>query len=217
MSKKGSKSFKEKEQWYKEKIEELELRIRHSDNLNEDLEEGYDKLVADNENLLEENEMMRSFLPPDDFHMSSKDFYYIVDEYKHKYKRKYKALKTKYKDIKEELENLVKRTPSKHLFESKDSDYSKPKWTQKQIAHWDKMIKESIKNTMKTNERSDEWRIEQFNRNRAPEEQVHSIQEMSDRVSDLFDTKYIYESPDGGKTIYRREMGSAYTTKEKVK
>ena len=215
MSKKGSKSFKEKEQWYKEKIEELELRIRHSDNLNEDLEEGYDKLVADNENLLEENEMMRSFLPPDDFHMSSKDFYYIVDEYKHKYKRKYKALKTKYKDIKEELENLVKRTPSKHLFESKDSDYSKPKWTQKQIAHWDKMIKESIKNTMKTNERSDEWRIEQFNRNRAPEEQVHSIQEMSDRVSDLFDTKYIYESPDGGKTIYRRELG--YDSKKKVK
>lgn len=215
MSKKGSKSFKEKEQWYKEKIEELELRIRHSDNLNEDLEEGYDKLVADNENLLEENEMMRSFLPPDDFHMSSKDFYYIVDEYKHKYKRKYKALKTKYKDIKEELENLVKRTPSKHLFESKDSDYSKPKWTQKQIAHWDKMIKESIKNTMKTNERSDEWRIEQFNRNRAPEEQVHSIQEMSDRVSDLFDTKYIYESPDGGKTIYRRELG--HDSKEKVK
>ena len=36
--KKGLKSFKEKEQWYKEKIEELELRIRHSDNLNEDLE-----------------------------------------------------------------------------------------------------------------------------------------------------------------------------------
>ena len=216
MSKKGSKSFKEKEQWYKEKIEELELRIRHSDNLNEDLEEGYDKLVADNENLLEENEMMRSFLPPDDFHMSSKDFYYIVDEYKHKYKRKYKALKTKYKDIKEELENLVKRTPSKHLFESKDSDYSKPKWTQKQIAHWDKMIKESIKNTMKTNERSDEWRIEQFNRNRAPEEQVHSIQEMSDRVSDLFaeKKKYIYESPDGGKTLYRREFGKS--DKEKV-
>ena len=214
--KKGLKSFKEKEQWYKEKIEELELRIRHSDNLNEDLEEGYDKLVADNENLLEENEMMRSFLPPDDFHMSSKDFYYIVDEYKHKYKRKYKALKTKYKDIKEELENLVKRTPSKHLFESKDSDYSKPKWTQKQIAHWDKMIKESIKNTMKTNERSDEWRIEQFNRNRAPEEQVHSIQEMSDRVSDLFaeKKKYIYESPDGGKTLYRREFGK--DSKEKV-
>ena len=162
MSKKGSKSFKEKEQWYKEKIEELELRIRHSDNLNEDLEEGYDKLVADNENLLEENEMMRSFLPPDDFHMSSKDFYYIVDEYKHKYKRKYKALKTKYKDIKEELENLVKRTPSKHLFESKDSDYSKPKWTQKQIAYWDKMIKQSIKETAKSqvDKHKVEWKEE---------------------------------------------------------
>ena len=209
MNKKGSKSFKEKEQWYKEKIEELELRIRHSDNLNEDLEEGYDKLVADNEDLLEENEMMRSFLPPDDFHMSSKDFYYIVDEYKHKYKRKYKALKAKYKEVREDLEDLVKRTPSKFL--SKDSDYSKPNWTPKQIAHWDKMIKESIKNTMKTNERSDEWRIEQFNRNRAPEEQVSNIQEMNDKVSELFPKKktYIYESPDGGKTLYRREFGKS--------
>ena len=37
--------------------------------------------------------------------------------------------------------------------------------------------------------RSDEWVIEQFNRNRAPEEQVHSIQEMSDRVEDLFNKK----------------------------
>ena len=59
------------------------------------------------------------------------------------------------------------------------------------------------------NPRGDEWRIEQFNRNRAPEEQVHSIQEMSDRVSELFDTKYIYESPDGGKTLYRREFGKS--------
>ena len=39
------------------------------------------------------------------------------------------------------------------------------------------------------NERSDEWRINQFNRNRAPEDQVHSIQEMSDRVEDLFNKK----------------------------
>ena len=100
---------------------------------------------------------------------------------------------------------MVKRTPSKFL--SKDSEYSKPNWTPKQIEYWDKMIKESIKNTMKTNERSDEWRIEQFNRNRAPEEQVHTIQEMSDRVSDLFPEKkkYIYESPDG-KTIFRRPI-----------
>ena len=83
----------------KAKIEELELRVREADNLNEDLEE--------------ENSMLINFVPPDDFHMSSKDYYYIVDEYKHKYKRKYKALKTKYKDIKEELQNLVKRTPTK--------------------------------------------------------------------------------------------------------
>ena len=34
-------------------------------------------------------------------------------------------------------------------------------------------------------ERSDEWRINQFNRNRAVEDQVHSIQEMSDAVEDM--------------------------------
>ena len=146
----------------KAKIQELELRVREADNLNEDLEE--------------ENEMMRSFLPPDDFHMTNEDFYEIVDEYKHKYKKKYKKLKSKYKSFKKEFKELVKRTPSNIL-----------------------------------NPRGDEWRIEQFNRNRAPEDQVHTIQEMSDRVSDLFPEKktYIYESPDGGKTLYRREFGKS--------
>ena len=121
-----------------------------------------------------------------------------------KLERKVKKYKLLYKTTKKDLKDIVKRTPSKFL--SKDSDYSKPSWTPKQIEHWDKMIKESIKNTMKTNERSDEWRIEQFNRNRSAEEQVKTIEEMNDRVSELFDTKYIYESPDGGKTLYRREF-----------
>ena len=131
-----------------------------------------------------------------------------------KLKQKVKKYKLLYKMAQKDLKDLVERTPSKFL--SKDSEYSKPNWTPKQIEYWDKMIKESIYNTMKTNERSDEWRIEQFNRNRAPEEQVHSIQEMSDRVSDLFPEKkkYIYESPDGGKTLYRREFGKS--DKEKV-
>ena len=136
-----------------------------------------------------------------------------------KLERKVKKYKILYKTTKKDLKDLVKRTPSKFLTESK-----KPEWTQKQIAYWDKMIQESIKHTRKlfdldkekSTERSDEWRIEQFNRNRAPEEQVHSIQEMSDRVSDLFaeKKKYIYESPDGGKTLYRREFGK--DSKEKV-
>ena len=194
----------------KAKIQELELRVREADNLNEDLEE--------------ENSMLRNFVPPDDFHMGDEEFSQIVDEYKHKYKKKYKKLKSKYKaqkkelkSVKKDLKDLVERTPSKFL--SKDSDYSKPNWTPKQIAQWDKMIKQAIKDTTKSHkeeERSDEWRIEQFNRNRAPEEQVHSIQEMSDRVSDLFaeKKKYIYESPDGGKTLYRREFGK--DSKEKV-
>jgi len=164
-----------------------------------------------------------------------------------KLERKVKKYKILYKTTKKDLKDIIKRTPSKFLTESK-----KPKWTQKQIAYWDKMIQESIKHTRKlfdleqekSSERSDEWRIEQFNRNRAPEEQVHSIQEMSDRVSDLFPehmtnkspgfteqevkkwkewskkseskkaTRYIYESPDGGKTLYRREFGKS--DKEKI-
>ena len=34
--------------------------------------------------------------------------------------------------------------------------------------------------------RSDEWRISQFNRNRAPEQQVSTIEEMEDKVKKLF-------------------------------
>ena len=66
------------------------------------------------------------------------------------------------------------------------------------------------------NPRSDEWRIEQFNRNRAPEDQVHTIQEMSDRVSDLFsEPQYVYEkNPDTGQ-MYRREVGN-YDEKQEV-
>ena len=67
------------------------------------------------------------------------------------------------------------------------------------------------------NPRSDEWRIEQFNRNRAPEDQVHTIQEMSDKVSDIFGDKgkYIYErNPDTGQ-VYRRDINN-YDTKVPV-
>ena len=66
------------------------------------------------------------------------------------------------------------------------------------------------------NPRGDEWRIEQFNRNRAPEDQVHTIQEMSDRVSELFsEPQYVYEkNPDTGQ-MYRREVGN-YDEKQEV-
>ena len=37
--------------------------------------------------------------------------------------------------------------------------------------------------------RSDEWRIEQFNRNRAPEDWVHTIEEMDEKVDKLFNKK----------------------------
>ena len=94
--------------------------------------------------------------------------------------------------LKKDLEDLVSRTPSKFL--SKDSDYSKPEWTQEQINYWDKMIKQSIKQTMDkhlsaSNQRSDEWKIEQFNRNRAPEDQVKTIEEMKKKVKELFPDK----------------------------
>ena len=64
-----------------------------------------------------------------------------------------------------------------------------------------------------TEERSDEWRISQFNRNRAREDQVSTIEEMEQRVKDMYDTKYIYESPDAGKTVTRRKFGD-YDNKE---
>ena len=42
--------------------------------------------------------------------------------------------------------------------------------------------------------RTDEWRIEQFNRNRAIEDQVKTIEEMEDKVKELFEEpKYVYE------------------------
>ena len=39
-----------------------------------------------------------------------------------------------------------------------------------------------------TNERSDEWRIEQFNRNRSKEEQVSTIEEMENKVNEIFNS-----------------------------
>ena len=63
--------------------------------------------------------------------------------------------------------------------------------------------------------RGDEWRIDQFNRNRAIEDQVSTIEEMEEKVKEIFETTYVYESPDGGKTVYRRKLGD-YDNKEQV-
>jgi hypoxanthine phosphoribosyltransferase len=64
-----------------------------------------------------------------------------------------------------------------------------------------------------------QWRVDQFNRNRAPEEQVSTIDEMEEKVSEIYgnDTAdsvtgeprelYIFESPDGGKSVTRRKAG----------
>lgn len=63
--------------------------------------------------------------------------------------------------------------------------------------------------------RSNEWKIQQFNRNRSPEDQVKTIEEMEQKVKELFPTEYIYESPDGGETIYRRKLGD-YDNKKQL-
>jgi hypothetical protein len=41
---------------------------------------------------------------------------------------------------------------------------------------------------VESKERSDEWRIEQFNRNRAPEDHVKTIEEMEQRVDEIFNS-----------------------------
>ena len=107
----------------------------------------------------------------------------------------------------EEMLDLVEKVPSKYLTKSK------PDWTPQQIAYWDKMIKDSI-NQMNKENKNDKWRIEQFNRNRAPEEHVKTIEEMEERIESMYDPDYIYESPDGGKTLYRRKSG--HDNKEQI-
>ena len=60
------------------------------------------------------------------------------------------------------------------------------------------------------------WRVEQFNRNRGVEEQVDSIEEMEKQIKEIFsEPKYVYESPDKGKTVYRRILGD-YDNKVQV-
>ena len=44
-------------------------------------------------------------------------------------------------------------------------------------------------NLQAASERSDEWRIEQFNRNRASKDWVHSIEDMNEQVNKLFNKK----------------------------
>ena len=53
----------------------------------------------------------------------------------------------------------------------------------------------NTKEFLKTNfnidkERSDEWRINQFNRNRSVEDQVSTIEEMKKKVEELFGSKF---------------------------
>ena len=70
-----------------------------------------------------------------------------------------------------------------------------------------KLIREYYWNSKDNN------KIEQFNRNRAIEDQVSTIEEMEEKVKELFsETKYVYEkNPDTGQ-VYRRELDN-YDTK----
>tara|TARA_B100001250_G_scaffold263238_1_gene226837 strand:- start:1560 stop:1907 length:348 start_codon:yes stop_codon:yes gene_type:complete len=54
----------------------------------------------------------------------------------------------------------------------------------------------------------DKWKVDQFNRNRAQEDQVSTIEEMEEKVKELFSDAYIFErDPNTGKT-YRRVRGN---------
>ena len=55
------------------------------------------------------------------------------------------------------------------------------------------------------NARGAEWRVDQYNRNRSQEDQITSVDEIPD----------IFESPDNGKTIYKRKAGH-YDSREKL-
>ena len=127
---------------------------------------------------------------------NNSDAFRWVDAQWEKFMTEQKELKSKIEDLENEIEQLKQD----YYFDIRNKNLE---------------IK-SMEEKIDKRARDDEWRIEQFNRNRAPEEQVSNIQEMSDRVSDLFPEKkkYIYESPDGGKTLYRREFGKS--DKEKV-
>ena len=69
------------------------------------------------------------------------------------------------------------------------------------------------------NPRGDEWRIEQFNRNRAAEDQVKTIEELDDKVKEIFSetkTEYVYErNPDTGQR-YRREVGNYDAERQEI-
>ena len=49
-------------------------------------------------------------------------------------------------------------------------------------------IKQFIKKHFLSDERSDEWRIEQFNRNRSIEDQVSTIKELEEKVDEIFNS-----------------------------
>lgn len=54
--------------------------------------------------------------------------------------------------------------------------------------------------------RSEDWLVEQYNRNRDPKDFVKTREEIP----------YIYESPDGGKTVTRRRSGDYISNREQV-
>ena len=110
-----------------------------------------------------------------------------------------------YQEQRKQFEELVLKVPSIYLTDSaKFSGETHPDAKHTSIS-------------IEGNERSDEWRIEQFNRNRGVEDQVKTIEEMEDRVKELFEEpKYIYESPDKGETVYRREFGDYDTPRVQI-
>ena len=63
--------------------------------------------------------------------------------------------------------------------------------------------------------RGDEWRIEQYNRNRSIDNQVSTIKEMEEAIEKSFQTEYIYERNPDTNQLYRRKLGD-YDNREQI-
>tara|TARA_B100000287_G_scaffold399993_1_gene418799 strand:- start:386 stop:862 length:477 start_codon:yes stop_codon:yes gene_type:complete len=135
--------------------------------------------------------------------------YEWVDSQWEKFMEEQKELKNKIEELERENEGL------RNIINAKDNQLELD-FTGDSPPSADEMLQANLFPTAKE-ERTDEWRIQQFNRNRGPEEQVKTIEEMEKRIEEMYDSDnlmespdlYLYESPDGGDTIYRRKSGSS--------
>ena len=136
-----------------------------------------------------------------------------VDSQWEKFMTEQKELKDRIQEL--EKENAVLKANSSEQLELFDYPYNIEFGSGRTQEEMNEMQQNLFPEAEET--RTDEWRIEQFNRNRGPEEWVTTIEELEKSVEEMYDPDnlieppdaYLYESPDGGKTIYRRKSGSS--------